>query len=167
MLLTLSVCRSAESEGDLDRGANPHIDDQIYDTTMAYKSLAPFERLYRLPRGTFTPVVGYTDEGVDRAESHVAELGARFTMIPDPDLPGSYLAYTTYVFQHPRLRRWKHAVMMLSITPGLNAELMGEAHFPDSLSLLQKSELWNRINKEAKWDRRQITSLFGRFALHF
>lgn len=165
ILLAWSTCRGAELNGGLDDDVNPPIDDQLDDTELASLALRPLET-YTSLHDWFTPVVGYTHDGAERARSHLVSPSSRFLLFPQAGSPGGAIAYSTVLFQHPRTGQWKRAVMMLSLTPGLRGEFIGEAHFPEGSSSLVTWQTWQRLNQDAKWDRRSILKQFGSLALH-
>lgn len=165
-LLSSTICRGAESDGGLDLDWNPFIDDQIEDTATANAALQPLAEHTTL-KDWITPIVGYTEDGAERARSHILETTTRFTLFPDPQTRNGAFAYSTFVFQHPRTGRWKQAVMILSLTPGLRGEFIGEAHFPEGLSSAERYDAWQRLNSIAAWNREGILRQFGSLALHF
>ncbi len=161
-----SVCRAAHTDAGLDLDLNPDIQDHLDDADLTQEYVHDVERHSRLPAGWFTPVLPWSDESLDRARAHIAAPGTRFTLLRDPADLLSYLAFSKMMYQHPRTREWKHAVLLLSLKHGTQGNLLGEAHYPVGLS---PSQLWNvdrRVNSEAVWDRDSLVRQFGGLALH-
>ena len=167
LLLSVPRRRTAEIDGGLDEDINPHLDDHPFDSDLAHHSIQPIERFAMLPSGWFTHVVGYSDEVVELARMHAVHPATRFTLLPEGGNPHGALAFSTFAFQHPRTRQWRHAVLMLSLTPGMRGEVLGEAHFPPGVEHARMWEAWARLNRDARWDRRSLLRKFGFFALRF
>lgn len=166
LLLSLPCARAVERDAGLDLDVNPDIADQIAGMAHAQPYVHQVERHASLPPSYLGPIIGWTADGTDRARSHIASGGTRFTLLRDPADPLGYVAYSTFMYQHPRTSAWKQAVMILSLRHGFRGNLIGEAHFPAGLSAREAYETWSRLNAEAHWDRRSLVREFGRMVLH-
>ncbi|KAF6767219.1 hypothetical protein PSEUBRA_003299 [Kalmanozyma brasiliensis GHG001] len=166
-ILMLSLCtRAVETDAGLDLDVNPDIAEQIAGMAHAQTYAHQIERHASLPSSYFSTVIGWTADGSDRARLRIASGGSRFTLLRDPADPLGHVAYSTFMYQHPRTRVWKRAVMILSLRHGVRGALIGEAHFPAGVSEREAFETWSRLNAEAHWDRRSLLREFGRMALH-
>lgn len=166
LILSLPPSRGSDFDGQLDHDVNPEIAEQIHDINEAQFAVESLERYASVPPDYFSPLVGYTEEGAERARSHLASSASRFMLRSDSKSPGGAIAYSTFVFHHPRTCRRVFAVTMLRLRRNREGEFLGEAHFPEGQLLSERRGLWHRLNRHATFDRRDLMMHFGRYALH-
>ncbi|SPO29239.1 uncharacterized protein UTRI_06188 [Ustilago trichophora] len=162
LLFPTSEVDGAEFHGLLaDYNENPHIDDQLHDTNLAQRAADSVESELRLPRGFFTPIIGNSNDVTERASSHVDNPNARFILLREPGNPAGALAFSPFIFEHPVTKRWKRAVLMLSVTPNLRSEILGEAHFPETMDPQRASRMLLSINRIAPWNKESLMHHYG------
>lgn len=166
LLVLHPVCRAAHTDAGLDLELNRDIQDHLEDADLTQEYAHDVEFHSRLPAGWLTPVLPWSDESLERARAQIVAPGTRFTLLRDPADRLSYLAFSKMMYQHPRTREWKHAVLLLSLKHGTQGNLLGEAHYPVGLSPSQVWSIDRRVNREAIWDRDSLVREFGEIALH-
>ncbi|SPO29909.1 uncharacterized protein UTRI_06187_B [Ustilago trichophora] len=168
LLFLTSEVGGAEFHGRLaDYNENPHIDDQLYDTNLAQISADAIERQLRLPKNFFSPVIGYSEDVAERARSHVDTPNARFILLHQHGNPRGALAFSPFEFQHPITGRRRAAVVMFSITPRMRSEILGEAHFPETMDQASVARMLLNINRSAPWNKASLMNHYGYYALRF
>ncbi|CDS81915.1 uncharacterized protein SPSC_00097 [Sporisorium scitamineum] len=166
-LFTLSLCRCGEDDDDLPATLNSlSIDEQSSETAAAQQHIYAIEKMHNLPRGWFTPVIGHTDKGVERARQHVRRGGARFSLLlPNPSDTSKGVAYSVFSNKHPETYRLTHAVMLIKLDKNRRGELIGEAHFPADLSQSDAHEALVELERYAQSPDDIFLRLFGPNAL--
>ncbi|GAC97929.1 chaperone [Pseudozyma hubeiensis SY62] len=166
LVLNSFPSRGSDFDGQLDHDVNPEIAEQIQEIKEAQHAVESLERYASVPPDYFSPLVGYTEEAAERARSHVASSSSRFFLRPDSRYLGAVVAYSTFSFHHPRTHRRVFAVAMLRLRKHREGGFLGEAYFPEGLMLGEKRDLWQRLNRQATFDRRDLIRHFGPLALH-
>ncbi|SJX65744.1 uncharacterized protein SRS1_10075 [Sporisorium reilianum f. sp. reilianum] len=166
-LIGLSLCHCVrDDDGLINAFTGLSLIDDMGRVRQTREHIRAIERAHNLPAGWFTRVVGRTDDGTRRAITHIRQRGSRFSLLMPPGDPSQGMFYSVFSIVHPQTRSSTLAVMMIQVISGQRGELIGEAHFPQSLTRDQAEDAQRLLEEHAEWYPEEIARRFGMHAVN-
>ena len=167
LLVFLSPCIfSAEVEPHFDEGDNPDIDNQLFHLRDPNCAANRVEQASGIPNGSLGPIIGYSDEVAARARFHLDNNPVLFGLTHEPGNRRGALAFTPYTFNHPVRGELTFSVLLLSVSPGSAAQLLGEAYIPSNDPAMGQ-RVWDSLMRQLRYRKRDLINTYGHHALEF